>query len=319
MVVEKQASNKTILILGIVATIAGIVLFGFAIKGRLDEAETSRGYKQESGMITSVEEHKHRSSKHTSYSYSCDVVFLADGQEVVVNTGDELDMMVDEGEQVSIMYRESNPQDFYISTRDWMTGAQVPYGVNRNMKIFAALFFLNTGLLLFGFLMKKGKVQALFIGGPLIVIGVSGAVCGLMDGNGNLLFLLIFAAFGVFLLIRELFGNPEKIKQQDDMSQYGKLIIVKDKIMNGNECIFVLALIGEGGVTSRYLGYQTSDINMFMLGGRATLDIRKVDLTVGEVPLNRYMVTNVSYLQPTDFGEVDKITNKILDRLHVGA
>lgn len=320
MEVKVYASKST---LGLITLGCLILVFVFGYLGigkRFEDAARIKDYRYADAEVKEVSKYERRDSDgDLDYDYAA-VLEIQNGRETIeIETDVVFESEPDIGEKIPVLYTETEESeyDYCLAKKDWMTGSYVPENKDYDVHIFAAIFLLAFGLIVFALMLPSGKPQGVCVGGGLLLIGIAGIVLMIAAKKFGGVFLLLFGAAGVLVLYRTLFVSPEKQKQMVEDNKNARLLIVRDVFFNKeNETETVIfSLLGSDGQDSSYFSYDCRP-GTFPLGDKRSVNIAKLVTVNGRRTIEQYNTLDVSTVPVEEFRELSKLEKKTFEMIN---
>ena len=298
-----------------------VVVFAcFGIGKRFEDVADKKDYQYADAVVKEVSEHEYRDSDGEWDSHYSAVLEVKNNRNAIeLETDAVFDSEPDIGEKVPILFKEIEEAkyDFCLAKKDWMTGEYVDKTKDYDVHIFAGVFFLAFGLIVFALMLPSGKTQGLCVGGGLLFVGIAGIFLMVVARNVGGIFLLLFGAVGVLVLYRTLFVSPEKQKQMVEDNKNARLLVVRDVFCHKeNEMETVIfALMGSDGQDSGYFSYDSKP-GTFPLGSKRSVNITKLVALNGRRTVEQYNTLDVSTVPVEEFRELSKAQRKTFEMMN---
>ena len=320
MEVKVYASKPTLAMVTFGSIMIAIFFCYFGIGKRFEDVEEGRKYQFGNAVVKEVFKHERKDEDgDMDYQYSAVLELLNGREKIGIETGAIFEFKPDIGEKVPILYTEigESGYDCCLAKKDWMTGEFVPENKDYDVHIFAAIFFLAFGLIVFAMMLPSSKAQGACVGSGLLFLGIGGVFLIIAARNPGGVFLLLFGAIGVFLLHRTLFVSPEKQKQIVEDSKNARLLVVRDVFYNNADETetLIFALLGSDGQDSSYFSYDCEP-GKFPVGSKRSVNISKLVAVNGRRQVGQYNTLDVSTVPIEEFKELSKLEKKTFEMIN---
>ncbi|MGN0341899.1 MAG: DUF3592 domain-containing protein [Roseburia sp.] len=231
MMVQRKVNKISHWFFFVILVVFSIVALYFGTIHRFTYASNYENYSDVAGRINSLQSYEHEDSDDgTYYTYSAEIEYTVDGTEYIRSTGDIFSEgnVPKEGQKISILYNNDNPNDYVVAKEDWMTRSLIPVTDDGDLWLFFSVFALAFALIAFAMNLDIEKTKGIVLGCGLMLMGIDGVVMGAIMDNVTLYFLVIFGAVGAFILYRHLFVSAEQCRREGDANASLRMIKVVD-------------------------------------------------------------------------------------------